>query len=264
VEKRTQKWTADRCVQALERFIEEKGRRPYAPEMRASEGLPSQVAFQNAVGLSCKKYCDAHGYPGLPARGPRWDADSCKDALRRFVEENGRLPDLSREAQEAFGLPTPYVFNARIGIPMGRYMRENYPDMSKPVKRIRPQWSREQIDAAAKRFFDTHGRYPRSEEYDLAHGLPSHNTFRSHFGINAGTYWKERFPMDPEWTPEKVRKMLEDFIEAHDRLPNTTELNAANGLPSMDTLLRYTGAASYSDYCRETYPGEVYPLPPPP
>jgi len=219
--------------------------------MKTNNGLPSPAAFQKAVGLSCVKYCKSHGYPAPPAKKPRWDADNCKDAVRRFVQENGRLPDPSHEARVSFGLPTPGVFGSCTGIPMGQYMSETYPELVMPTE---SQWTKERIDAAAKQFFETHGRYLRAEEYNMAHGLPARNTFRNHFGIAAGTYWRERFPMEPEWSPEKVMKMFEAFIEEHGRLPNITELKTANGLPHFTTVLKHTGAASYEDFCQEYFP----------
>lgn len=176
-------WTAEHCIQALDTFIENEGRRPKSAEL-GKAGLPSQAIFQNAVGCSYAQYCREHGYTAKPL----------------------------------------------------------------------PVWTKESITAATDCFFEQYGRYPKAEEYDLEHGLPSHNTFPAHFGITAGEYWKQRYPIAQEWTPETIKTAFEHFVEHHSRLPFMRELKPEYGLPSFSILLNRTGAATYSEFCRTQFP----------
>ncbi len=198
-------------------------------------------------------------------RRPYWTADRCVRALEAFIREKGRGPQYS-EIKASEGLPAPSIFQDAVGMSCAEYCEEHGYSRT-PLKDCRcPRWTTESIDAAAKRFFDQHGRYPRAEEYSLSHGLPSHNTFMAHFGISAGTYWKERFPMDSEqaprktWNSEKIRKAFDAYIEKHARLPHAAEFNRKNGLPTLDTVLRHTGVATCREFFLEYFP-EFYAPP---
>lgn len=176
-------WTANRCIQEVETFVKNEGRRPMTTEL-GKAGLPSETAFQNAVGCTYAQYCKKQGYTG-------------------------------------------------------KYL---------------PIWTRESIIAATDLFFEQHGRYPKPDEYNLAHGLPSHNTFLAHFGITAGNYWKQRYPLQEKWTPETIKKAFEHFIECHSRLPTIKELKPEHGLPSAAIVLNRTSMATYTEFCQKYFP----------
>lgn len=249
------RWTAENCIQALEAFIEREGRSPATVEMNAKFGLPSYLTFYNQVGYSHIKYCDDHGIVHYRSGRPRiWNDERCKEAIDRFVQEKGRLPKILYEAKPKFGLPTSVTFYHCTGEKMGEYLRKTYPELPERNMNANAIWTKERIDAAADRFWETHGRHPTPREYDLEHGLPSRNTFTAHFGISAGTYWEKRYPVPPKWSTDQIKMAFNNFIEQNSRLPWLKELRPENDLPRLNHILSRTGMSTYSDFCREYFP----------
>ena len=94
----------------------------------------------------------------------------------------------------------------------------------------------------------------------MKYGLPARNTILAHFGVAAGVYWKRRYPMaDQGWTKDSILRAFERFIQAHNRLPLTGELQAKNELPSLTTVERYTQVGTYFEFCRTYYPEYAQP-----
>lgn len=254
-------WTAERCIQALEAFLDREGRMPRISEQGPKAGLAGPVAFRKAVGCSYSKY-------GCRSDEPtHWTAEKCMAAVDRFVQKKGRRPKIQSEANSSSGLPDPKIFRQYTGMTMGSYLKNKYPEL--PVPRFlelpAPQkcgriWTKDRIVEATDHFMETYGRYPAVEEYSMKYGLPTRNTILTHFGVPAGVYWKRRYPMAEQgWSTEAILRAFDQFIQAHKRLPVPKELKAENGLPSLKTVERHTEAKSYPEFCRTYY--SEYALP---
>jgi len=119
------------------------------------------------------------------------------------------------------------------------------------------------------------GRPPLLKELNKENGLPCCSVIQRTAGMPPGAFIREWYTKGhalsmeegspgmiqkcgrwgkPEWTEEDIKKAFEAFIEAHARLPHTAEVRSKNGLPSIGTILRQTGAVSYPDFCRRYFP----------
>lgn len=187
--------------------------------------------------------------PEKNRRRPRgyWTVERCIQTLETFIETNGRRPRAAEMGRA--GLPSQASFQNAVGCGYTQYCKEHgYSGKYLPV------WTKESITAATDQFYAQYGRHPKQEEYNLEHGLPSHNTFHAHFGITAGEYWAQRYPFPNEWTSEAIISAFEHFIVCYSRLPLAKELTPENALPSFSVLRRHTGAATYSEFCRDHFP----------
>lgn len=229
---------------------------PRMSEQGSKAGLASPKIFRKAVGCSYSEYGRRF------EEFARWTAEKCMAAVDRFVQNNGRRPRLQSEANLSSGLPGAKAFLRYTGMTMGAYVKSMYPDLptTKSLELPAPQkcgsvWTTDRIIAATDRFMETYGRYPNPKEYSMKYGLPTRNTIVAHFGIPAGVYWKQRYPMAKQgWTAELILQAFERFIREHGRLPLTKELQTKNGLMAHTTVERYTGVKSYSEFCRTYYP----------
>lgn len=258
---RTVHWTAERCIQALEAFLDREGRIPRISELGSKSGLASPKIFRNAVGCSYAEYSRRF------EEFTRWTAEKCMTAVDRFVQKKGRRPKIQSEANSSSELPAPKIFLQRTGITMGTYLKNKYPELPVPKSLELPAsqksgsvWTKDSITAATDRFMETYGRYPTSEEYSIKYGLPSRNTILAHFGVPAGVYWKRRYPTAAQsWTTSSILQAFERFIQEHGRLPVAKELRPENSLPTSGTVRRHTGAKGYSEFCWIYYPQYVAP-----
>lgn len=189
-------WTPERCIQAVEDFIQRVGRRPTYAEMKTANHLPSSMVFQQSVGYGMARYCREHEY---------------------LLPVSFKPP---KETQKPKGLT----------------------------------WTPESIMKATDQFFQKYGRYPKTEEYCLRCGLPSHNTFKVHFGIAAGKYWRQRYVLPPEWTLEKALEAVRQFVGENARLPKSGELSEKNGLPTQKTLLQLSKTHGYHEFQEKYFP----------
>lgn len=250
------RWTAERCIQALEAFLDREGRMPRFSELGSKTGLATPVIFQRAVGCSYSEYRSRY------EESMRWTAEKCIAALERFVQKNGRLPKIHIEANSSSGLPCPRTFQKHTGMTMGAYLKDQYPELSTPRSLELPApeecgriWTKDRIIEATDRFMEAYGRYPSAKECSVRYSLPTRNTISAHFGIPAGEYWKRRYPLaDPGWTADSIFRTFEQFIQTHKRLPLKKELQAGNGLPTAKTVERHTGTKNYSEFCQTYYP----------
>lgn len=255
------RWTAERCIQALEAFLDREGRMPHMSEQGSKAGLASPKIFRKAVGCSYAEYGRRY------EESPRWTAEKCMAAVDRFVQKNGRRPRLQSEASPSSGLPASDTFLRHTGMTMGAYLKSKYPELPAPRSLQLPVprecgkvWTKDSIIAATDRFIERYGRYPKTGEYSMKYGLPTHNTFLAHFGITAGAYWRQRYPtLQQGWTADSILQAFERFVQEQGRLPQTKELRPENGLPASGTVTRHTGAVDYAEFCRTHFPEYVEP-----
>lgn len=187
-------------------------------------------------------------------RPGRWTAEKCAAAVDRFVEKNGRWPKIPSEAVSSLELSAPKTFQRHTGMTMGVYLKNRYPELTTPQKCGRG-WTKDRIIAATDHFMKTYGRYPTAEEYSMEYGLPTHNTISAHFGIPAGVYWKQRYPMTEQgWSMDTILQAFEHFIQEHGRLPLVKELHPPNGLPCSQTIAHCSEIKKYSEFCRAYFP----------
>ena len=250
------RWTAERCIQALEAFLDREGRMPRFSELGTKTGLATPVIFQRAVGCGYSEYRSRY------EESMRWTAEKCIAALDRFVQKNGRLPKIHVEANSSSGLPCPRTFQKHTGMTMGVYLKGQYPELSTPRSLELPApeecgriWTKDRIIEVTDQFIETYGRYPTEEECSMRYGLPTRNTISAHFGIPAGEYWKRRYPMAKQgWTMDTILQAFEHFVKEHERLPFVKELHSQNDLPCSQTIAHHTRVEKYSEFCRVYFP----------
>lgn len=116
-------WSEETILEALEQFIEKKGRLPTAREMNLKNGLPSRKTFSRFMGKSFYEYAKEF-YPELVTYGekhhkeavlnyrkerPNWNSENLIQAEKEFAWKYGRLPE-PHEYREEYGLPSYTIF----------------------------------------------------------------------------------------------------------------------------------------------------------
>lgn len=119
-----------------------------------------------------------------------------------------------------------------------------------PSSKTAPQWTKEKIEEAFRRFVMEHGRLPRARELNPKYGLPQRRAFDAAFGMSPYQYAMIHYPdLVPvnrrihdeavvaylttalDWTPKLVLEREKAFIQKHRRLPDIDDYTSENGLP---------------------------------
>lgn len=124
----SERWNRELCIQALERFLEEHGRRPTQEDHRLYEYLPSAMTFTRHTGESESQYCKRRH----PELSRYWTESKAINAMDQFVERNGR-PPATNEFCQANQLPTYQRFAKMVGMPVGTFLRDRYPEYYEQV-----------------------------------------------------------------------------------------------------------------------------------
>lgn len=154
-------------------------------------------------------------------------------------------------------LPSYMGFQKYTGETLGQYLARVYPELAnqkRPLTKPSPKWTQETIQQATDRFFQKYGRYPRGNEYCIKFGLPTHNTFMAHFGMPAGRYWRQRYPLSTQWTEENALDAIRRFIDQNGRLPQRKELGKEGHLPQWSDLKQLTGALTWNAFKKKYFP----------
>ncbi len=178
-------WTAEKCMAAVDQFVQKNGRLPKIQiEANSSSELPTPKTFQRHTGMTMGAYLK-HKYPelptprslGLPAPeecGRVWTKDRIIEATDRFMETYGRHPT-TEEYGIKYGLPSHNTILAHFGVPAGVYWKRRYPMAAR-------SWTTDSILQAFERFIQAHGRLPLAKELRPENGLPTSGTVRRRTG----------------------------------------------------------------------------------
>lgn len=253
-------WTAEKCMAAVDRFVQNNGRRPrLQSEANLSSGLPDPKIFLQRTGITMGTYLK-NKYPELPTpkslelpapqkSGRVWTKDRIIEATDRFMEIYGRYP-AAAEYGIKYGLPSHNTILAHFGIPAGVYWKRRYPMAAR-------SWTTDSILQAFERFIQAHGRLPLAKELRPENGLPTSGTVRRHTGATGySEFCWTCFPkyVAPEkWDRERCIQGLERFLQEHGRRPTQEEHKQYGYLPCAMTFTRHVGE-SEAQYCARQRP----------
>ena len=188
--------------------------------------------------------------------GKHWTKEECYRAVEDYILKTGRLP-MEKDMRGKNHLPSYMGFQKYTGETLGQYLARVHPELvnqKRPLTKPFSKWTQETIQQATDRFFQKYGRYPRGNEYCIQFGLPTHNTFMAHFGMPAGRYWRQRYPLSTQWTEENAMSAIQQFIDQNGRLPQGKELGKGEQLPQWSDLKQLTGASTWSTFKKKYFP----------
>lgn len=192
-------------------------------------------------------------------RPVRWTAEQCIQALKLFLDREGRMPCISEQGSKA-GLASPVTFQRAVGCSYAEY-GHRYEESTR--------WTAEKCMAAVDQFVQNNGRRPRLQsEANLSSGLPDPKIFLQRTGITMGTYLKNEYPELPTpkslelpapkksgrvWTKNSITAATDRFMETYGRYPAAAEYGIKYGLPSHNTILAHFGVPA-GVYWKRRYP----------
>lgn len=181
-------WTPEKCIAALDAFIQREEKAPVSRQVKQKNNLPSFMTFKSVVGMSYSQYIQIY-YPYLVTSNSQpknmWTRASCLIAFDKFVKTNGRLPNY-REMNRTNHLPVYQTFTSYTGMTPKAYGKSKYPDLA--ANSTWRHWTRELIEDAVRQFTEQHGRRPKASEWVSVNHLPTPVTFRSVMGMTPKEY----------------------------------------------------------------------------
>ena len=192
----------------------------------------------------------------------RWNETELNKAIVKYILKNNTSPT-SKDFRESNDLPSYYIAKNILNRSPISYGIEIYNDSIKhglitgDIKegKIGINWNAEKVQEAIDNHIIKYNKLPKMNELRPGNGLPSYGIAAKHLKPSPVIYCNQRLQelkeknlatgdikegkIDINWTAEKVKKAIDNYIIKYNKLPKMNELRPGNCLPNYLTAAKH-------------------------